>query len=71
MTAPTQIPLGQNLDAQRRSINAIFALLSAAGPTSGRPASPSFVGQPYFDTTLGVPVWWSGAHWVNASGASV
>jgi hypothetical protein len=69
MTTPTQIPLGQNLDAIRRSANAIFALVTASGPTSGRPSSPAFVGQPYFDTTLGYPVWWSGAHWVNASGA--
>jgi hypothetical protein len=70
MTTPTQIPQLQNLDAIRRSANAVFALLTASGPTSSRPAA-SFVGQPYFDTTLGLPVWWNGAHWVNGSGASV
>lgn len=71
MATPTQIPLGQNLDAIRRSANAVFALLTASGPTSGRPSSPAFVGQPYFDTTLGCPVWWTGSRWVNASGAQV
>ena len=69
MTTVPQIPLGQNLDAIRRSANALFALFAAAGPTAARPAPPAFVGQPYFDTTLGCPVWWNGASWVNASGA--
>lgn len=70
MTTPTQIPQLQNLDALRRSANAIFALFTTSGPTTGRPASPSFIGQRYFDTTLGFPVWWSGAHWVNSTGAT-
>jgi hypothetical protein len=70
MTTPTQVPQMQNPDALRRSVNAIFALLTASGPTTGRP-TPSFVGQPYFDTTLGSPVWWNGAHWVDAAGAAV
>lgn len=71
MTTPTQIPQLQNLDAIRRSANAIFGLLTASGTTAARPAAPAFVGQPYFDTTLGYPVWWNGATWVNASGAHV
>ena len=69
MTTPTQIPQLQNLDAIRRSATAVLALLTASGPTAARPATPAFVGQPFFDTTLGFPVWWSGAHWVNAAGA--
>lgn len=69
MTVPTQIPQLQNLDAIRRSANAIFALLTASGPTAARPATPAFVGQPYFDSTLGYLVWWNGATWVNAAGA--
>lgn len=36
----------------------------ASGPTSGRPVNPS-VGFPYFDTTLGIQVWWNGAAWVS------
>lgn len=39
-----------------------------AGETSQRPASPA-VGTCYFDTTEGLPVWWSGLHWVDALGS--
>lgn len=44
-----------------------------SGPTSSRPA-PTFVGQPFFDTTLGFMVWAKQilpAIWVAASGVSV
>jgi hypothetical protein len=45
------------------------------GSTAQRPPStivPGLsVGQSYFDTTLGKPVWWDGTHWVDATGASV
>jgi hypothetical protein len=44
-----------------------------SGPTSGRPV-PGFVGEQYFDTTLGFMVWASQvspAIWVDAAGISV
>lgn len=44
-----------------------------SGPTAGRPA-PTFVGEQYFDTTLGFMVWakqLSPAIWVDAAGVSV
>jgi hypothetical protein len=41
---------------------------SVVGTTSARP-----VGQPvgfmYFDTTLGIPIWYTDTGWVNATGA--
>jgi hypothetical protein len=37
------------------------------GATAGRSATPT-TGQMYFDTTIGKPVWWNGANWVNALG---
>ena len=37
------------------------------GATGARPASP-VTGQAYFDTTLGLPVFYSGTTWVNATG---
>ena len=37
------------------------------GPSANRPTS-SIIGQFYFDTTLGQPVWWSGDTFVDASG---
>lgn len=41
------------------------------GTTAGRPASQLVVGQTYFDVTLDKPIWWQGAHWVDATGATV
>lgn len=46
-----------------------------SGTTANRPASTTNtnlqIGQYYFDTTLGIPIWWRGANWVNASGTIV
>lgn len=41
-----------------------------SGATGSRP-TPTIVGQVFFDTTLGKPVWWRGAVWVDATGATV
>lgn len=41
------------------------------GVTADRPATRLVVGQSYFDTTLGKPIWWKGAVWVDATGATV
>ncbi len=43
---------------------------TASGTTAQRPTLVA-VGARYFDTTLGIPIWWKGAVWVNASGATV
>jgi hypothetical protein len=46
-----------------------------AGTTANRPVNTNTpklqTGLYYFDTTLGIPIWWNGAHWVNASGTTV
>ncbi len=42
-----------------------------AGITTGRPTLNLSVGQQYFDTTLGKPIWWNGAAWVDATGIAV
>lgn len=41
-----------------------------SGPSAGRPTSV-VTGEPYFDTDLGLPIWWNGTAWVNATGAPV
>lgn len=42
------------------------------GATAARPTQQLVLGQPYFDTTLGKPVWWNGvANWTDATGAHV
>lgn len=40
------------------------------GATASRPTS-SVLGQFYFDTTLGIPVWWNGTAFVDATGGVV
>jgi hypothetical protein len=44
-----------------------IAAVAAHGATAARPASPA-VGQTFFDSTLGLPIWWNGTHWINAAG---
>lgn len=45
--------------------------IPSSGATSERPTEYLSVGQYYFDSTLGIPIWWSGTNWVNASGTTV
>jgi hypothetical protein len=42
-----------------------------ANTTALRPTYGLQVGQFYFDTTLGIPIWWNGSVWKNASGTTV
>jgi hypothetical protein len=46
-----------------------------SGTTTQRPIQnvqvPLSIGQQFFDTTLGIPIWWNGTVWKNASGATV
>lgn len=39
----------------------------SSGATLARPETP-ILGQMYFDTDLGIPIWWNGTIWVNATG---
>jgi hypothetical protein len=43
----------------------------SSGPTANRPIDVLQVGQFYFDTTLGIPIWYNGTVWKNASGTTV
>lgn len=42
--------------------------ISGSGPTGARPGFP-VLSEQFFDTSLGLPIWWNGAAWVNATGA--
>jgi hypothetical protein len=42
-----------------------------SGPTTDRPIANLAVGEYYFDTTLGIPIWYDGSGWVDATGSSV
>jgi hypothetical protein len=43
----------------------------SSGPTANRPIDVLQVGQFYFDTTLGIPIWYDGTDWVDATGTVV
>jgi hypothetical protein len=42
--------------------------IPASGTTANRPIENLQVGQYYFDTSLGYPIYWNGTDWVNALG---
>lgn len=42
-----------------------------SGSTENRPTEHLVVGQTYFDTTLGAPVFWTGSEWVKANTGEV
>lgn len=45
--------------------------LTQSGTTANRPATLLWTGRMYFDTTLGKPIWYKTANWVDATGAAV
>jgi len=45
--------------------------LVLSGATAGRPATPYYVGLQYYDTSLGLPIWWDGSSWKDAAGSIV
>lgn len=54
----------QELESEISTLKAKLAAV-ASGTTEQRPAENLVVGQQYFDTTLGVPVYWNGTEWHN------
>lgn len=48
----------------------VIAELRQGGQTQDRPEEPSLYAM-YFDTDLGIPVWWNGEEWVDAEGNTV
>lgn len=53
------------------SIFNVCNALTMSGTTANRPTSGLWTGRMYFDTTLGLPIWYKTAGWVNAAGAAV
>lgn len=45
--------------------------LRGSGTTANRPGANRWVGMPYFDTTLGVRIYWTGTDWVDGDGVIV
>lgn len=44
--------------------------ISYYGESSERPLSPE-IGQEYFDTEEGKPIWWEGSKWVDSNGSDI
>ena len=51
------------------------SIVPSSGTTANRPintGNPQLqTGQIYFDTTLGLPIWWDGTNWIDALGTVV
>lgn len=43
----------------------------SSGATTARPTLDLQIGEYYFDTTLGRPIWYDGTNWVDATGTTV
>jgi hypothetical protein len=77
--APTTYS-GQHFDVLNNVLRLYFNQISsfvnllatpAAGATTARPTIRLLIGQQYFDTTLGLPIWWNGSDWIDATGTVV
>ena len=77
---PPMVLRDNSLATLQQAINDIaneFSFVTAAinypsnGVTSARPTMQLQVGDQFFDKTLGKPIWWNGAHWVDATGTQV
>ena len=65
--------LEQVLSLYFGTIDNAISILSkpAIGTTANRPAIQLQIGQQFYDTTLGIPIWYNGTVWKNASGTTV
>jgi hypothetical protein len=65
--------LNQNLRIYFNNLDAFLTAISTPqnGATANRPTQNLQIGQFYFDTTLGIPIWYNGTVWKNASGTTV
>ncbi|MFZ4599656.1 MAG: hypothetical protein ACOYNN_13510 [Terrimicrobiaceae bacterium] len=76
LVAPTQYQQ-QYIDQLNNALRLYFnqidnftqnVTVPASGTTANRPTERLEVGQYYFDTSLGYPIYWNGSDWVNALG---
>jgi hypothetical protein len=65
--------LNQNLRIYFNNLDNFLTVISTPqnGTTANRPTQNLQIGQFYFDTTLGYPIWYNGTVWKNASGTTV
>ena len=72
-TDPSNSIFMHSLSIEPRKINRMKNMTFAtvpiihSGTTENRPTEHLVIGQTYFDTTLGAPVFWTGSEWVKAN----
>lgn len=72
-TDPSNSVFMHDLSIEPRKVNRMKNMTYAtvpiihSGSTENRPTEHLVVGQTYFDTTLGAPVFWTGSEWVKAN----
>lgn len=49
-------------------VHTTVVAMRQSGVTAVRPTKLLWVGRTFFDTTLGLPIWWDGSQWVDATG---
>lgn len=76
--APTGQPAGERWSPPWRawflSAGNVVQAAYSSGTTASRPTEPLWIGRFYFDTTLGIPIWYDGnigTGWCDATGAAV
>ena len=74
MSLPPLIREGEATEASwkrkaRDLLNAVARRTLGQGSTAERPRNPD-LGTTFYDTTLRKPIWWDGATWRDASGAT-
>lgn len=61
--------LSPDYQAWFQSVYRVTAPLAQTGLTANRPTKNLYIGQVFFDGTLGHPIWYNGTNWVTATGA--
>ena len=53
------------------SVFQVLVALTQSGTTAQRPTVFLWTGRPYYDSTLGLPIYYKGPGWVKADGTAV
>lgn len=53
------------------TVSTLLMALTMSGTTPQRPTRLLWVGRPYFDTQIGIPIWYNGTIWIDAAGSPV
>ena len=68
---PNDLELKPAWSSWYAAIGRLGNAITGSGTTANRPTVGLYTGRPYFDTTLGKPIWYKTAGWVDATGAGV